>query len=213
MVARRNRSPTTTTRGGLAKVKADIYEIDTILLTDLADSGKIQPIELPFDDFATTAVDAVRRNGTIYAVPHWMCGNFLFYDNSDASVVAVVEQATNWSTLISGLKAHDKKLLVDLFGRSTLGEWYLTAYSDIVGLAQAQIDVKATSQPDPRVVNALSELISVCSNGFCRNDDLHSRAGYYARALFEKRLKSMWAILKPSLMVSKMQLRIVSGAA
>ncbi len=172
--------------GGLAKVKADVYEIDTILLTDLADSSKIQPIELPFNDFATTAVDAVRRNGKIYAVPHWMCGNFLFYDNSDASVVAVVEQATNWSALISGLKAHDKKLLVDLFGRSTLGEWYLTAYSDIVGLAQAQMDVKATSQPDRRVVNALSELISVCSNGFCRNDDLHSRAGYYARAFVRK---------------------------
>ncbi|MCA6098187.1 extracellular solute-binding protein [Bradyrhizobium australafricanum] len=172
--------------GGLAKVKADVYEIDTILLTDLADSGKIQPIELPFNDFATTAVDAVRRNGKVYAVPHWMCGNFLFYDNSDASVVAVVEKATNWSALVSGLKALDKKLLVDLYGRSTLGEWYLTAYSDIVGLSQAQIDIKATSQPDPRVVNALSELISVCANGFCRSDDLHSRTGYYARAFVRK---------------------------
>jgi thiamine pyridinylase len=172
--------------GGLAKVKADVYEIDTILLTDLANSGKIQSIELPFNDFVTTAVDAVRRNGKVYAVPHWMCGNFLFYDNSDASVVAVVEQATNWSALVSGLKAHDKKLFVDLFGRSTLGEWYLTAYSDLVGLAQAQIDVKASSQPDQRVVNALSELISVCSNGFCRNGDLHGRAGYYARAFVRK---------------------------
>jgi thiamine pyridinylase len=172
--------------GGLAKAKADIYEIDTILLTDLVDSSKIQPIELPFNNFATTAVDAVTRNGQIYAVPHWMCGNFLFYDKSDADVVTVVEQATNWSTVVSGLKAHNKKLFVDLFGRSTLGEWYLTAYSDIVGLAQAQIDVEATSQPDPRVVNALSELISACSNGFCRNGDLHSRAGYYARAFVRK---------------------------
>ncbi|MGY3146627.1 thiamine pyridinylase [Bradyrhizobium sp. USDA 3397] len=172
--------------GGLARVKADVYEIDTILLTDLADSGKIQPIELPFSDFAATAVDAVRRNGKIYAVPHWMCGNFLFYDKSDASVVAIVEQATTWSALISGLKAYDKKLFVDLFGRSTLGEWYLTAYSDIVGLAQAQTDVKASSQPDLRVVKALSELISVCSNGFCRNGELHSRAGYYARAFVRK---------------------------
>lgn len=172
--------------GGLAKVKADVYEIDTILLTDLADSGKIQPIELPFNDFAATAVDAVRRNGKTYAVPHWMCGNFLFYDKSDANVVAVVEQATNWSALVSGLKAHDKKLFVDLFGRSTLGEWYLTAYSDIVGLAQAQIDIKANSQPDSRVVNVLSELISVCSSGFCRSGDLHSRAGYYARAFVRK---------------------------
>ncbi|TPQ32853.1 hypothetical protein C2U70_20615 [Bradyrhizobium guangdongense] len=172
--------------GGLAKVKADVYEIDTILLTDLAEAGKIQPIELPFSDFAATAVTAVKRSGKTYAVPHWMCGNFLFYDRSDASVVAVVEQATNWSALVSGLKAHNKKLFVDMSGRSTLGEWYLTAYSDIVGLDQAQIDVKANVQPDQRVVKVLSELISACSNGFCRNSDLHYRAGYYARAFVRK---------------------------
>lgn len=172
--------------GGLAKIQADIYEIDTILLTDLIESDRLQPVELPSNDFFTSAVEAVKRGGQIFAVPHWMCGNFLFYDKSDPDVVAVVEQATNWSALVSGLKASNKKLFVDLYGRSTLGEWYLTAYSDIVGLARAQIDVKASTQPDQRAVKALSELVSVCANGFCRSSDLHNRTGYYARAFVRK---------------------------
>jgi len=166
--------------GGIAKVKADIYEVDTILLSDLV--GRLQSVSLPFDDFAPAAVEAVRRNNETYAVPHWLCGNFLYYSKRDADVVAAVEKAETWPELVADLVAKRKRLMVDLSGRSTLGEWYLTAYADLVGLGQAQKDVRSSKSPDSRVVAALSDLVSACEPGFCRDSNLHRRSGYYARA-------------------------------
>jgi len=170
--------------GGLTKVKADVYEVDTILLSDML--KRLQPITLPYTDFASSAIKAVSRDNVVYAVPHWMCGNFLYFNKTDSDLVEVVGKATNWSSLVAGLKAKQKRLMIDLYGRSTLGEWYLTAYSDLVGLEQAQKDVLASKIPDQRVVDVLSDMVSVCDAGFCRDSGLHRRAGYYARAFVRK---------------------------
>ncbi|XIA62053.1 hypothetical protein ACFIOY_20415 [Bradyrhizobium sp. TZ2] len=82
---------------GFRFVEADIYEIDTILLADFVATGKITTIELPFQDFAPEAVDAVTREGKIYGVPRWLCGNFLFYRRGDDQI----RTARTWTELRS----------------------------------------------------------------------------------------------------------------
>jgi len=165
--------------GGAERVEADIYEVDTILLSDLIHVNKLAPLQLPFKDFAPEAVDAVTRNGVVYAVPHWRCGNFLFYKKGDTQIA----NAKTWSELVKILKDRKEHLFVDFYGKSTLGEWYLTALSDHVGLEEAGRRSLASSKPDPLVVKSLTELLEACPKGFCRSKDLHeNRVAYYARA-------------------------------
>lgn len=163
---------------GIQFVDADVYEIDTVLLSDFVNLGKIAPIELPFDDLAPETVKAVTRNSNVYGVPHWLCGNFLFYRKSDAAIA----NAVTWKELVGALGSRRATLLVDLKGRSTLGEWYLTALSANVGLDAAQMQIVSKAAVDDNAISYLQQILSACAVGFCRSQALHDNTGFYARA-------------------------------
>ena len=163
---------------GLLTLDADVYEIDSILLSDMVAAKKIAPLNVTLTDFAPEAADAVIRNGVVYAIPHWLCGNFLFYRKDDAGV----RDAATWADLVRELKQRNKPLLVDFFGRLTLGEWYITLLADRVGVAAAQSAVLSSSEPDADVISDMRLILSACPTGFCRSKDLHDRTGFYARA-------------------------------
>jgi thiamine pyridinylase len=134
---------------GIQFVNADVYEIDTVLLSDFVALGKIVPIELPFDDFAPETLRAVTRNSMVYGVPHWLCGNFLFYRKSDAKI----RDATTWKDVISTLATRNQALLVDFKGRSTLGEWYFTTLSSAVGSSAAESQITGESPIDASAIS------------------------------------------------------------
>jgi thiamine pyridinylase len=162
--------------GGLLKLDADIYEIDSILLSDMLQ--KIAPLSASLSSFSPEGIEAVTRNGIVYAMPHWLCGNFLFYRKGDAEI----RDAVTWDQLIDVLKKRKKPVMADFFGHLTLGEWYFTMLADRIGVDAAQSAVLAGTQPDPQVVSDLNMILSGCPTGFCRSKDLHNRTGYYARA-------------------------------
>ncbi len=164
--------------GGLQDTVADVYEVDTILLSDLIQSGKIAPITLPSASFTNEAIAAVTRNGEVYGVPHWLCGNFLMYKKGDTEI----ERSKTWKDLNEVLKKRNESVFVDFKGKSTLGEWYLTALSGQQGLEHAQKHILESEDLDERAVRFLASMLKSCPAGFCRNDDLHERAGYYSRA-------------------------------
>lgn len=166
---------------GFQFVDADVYEIDTVLLSDFVNLGKIAPIDLPFDDLAPETVKAVTRNSNVYGVPHWLCGNFLFYKKSDTAVA----NATTWKDLVDVLGKRRETLLVDFKGRSTLGEWYLTALSANVGLDAAENQIVNKSPVDTGATSYLQQILSACAIGYCRSDALHNNTGYYARAFVD----------------------------
>jgi thiamine pyridinylase len=89
---------------GLLTLNADVYEIDSILLTEMVKAHKITPLGLSLADYAPEAIEAVTRNGVVYAVPHWLCGNFLFYRKGDAGV----RDAATWADLIKELQRQRK---------------------------------------------------------------------------------------------------------
>ena len=162
--------------GGLLQVDADIYEIDTVLLPDMVRAGKIAPISLPNANFLPEAREAVQWNGGTWAVPHWTCGNFLFYRKGDTAI----ENAKTWEDLVAAFGA-DSVWFVDLKGSSTLGEWYLTAIAGLDGDPTSVLNRLQSSSLDPAAVQKLQALLTPCPAGYCRSRALHDRAGYYAR--------------------------------
>lgn len=161
---------------GLTSLKADVYEIDSILLAEMI--PKVAPLNLSLADFTAEARDAVTRDGIVYAVPHWLCGNFIFFRNGDDAL----RDAATWIDLLKVISTRNKPLLVDMFGRLTLGEWYLTLLADRIGVDAAQKAVLASSQPDADVVSELKQILSACPTGYCRSRTYHERTGFYARA-------------------------------
>src|SRR5262245_1116365 len=162
--------------GGLLQAEADIHEIDTILLADMVQAGKITPLELPQRDFLPEARSAVQMDGQTWGVPHWACGNFVFYEQGDAAI----EQATSWQELVSALQTGGG-LLVDFTGTSTLGEWYLTSVTGLDGGPQAVLEWLWSPELAPPAVEALRSLLQLCPAGYCRSREMHDRPGYYAR--------------------------------
>lgn len=162
--------------GGLTTLKADVYEIDSILLNEMI--PRIVPLDVPLDDFAAETREAVTRNGIVYAVPHWLCGNFVFYRKGDPAI----RDAATWTDLVKALRQHDKPLFIDMFGRLTLGEWYLTLLADRIGVDAAQQSIVASPEPNADVVSDLKRILSACPTGYCRSRTYHGRTGFYARA-------------------------------
>lgn len=114
--------------GGLLKTQADVYEIDTVLLQAMIEAKKIQPIELPDRRFISSTYKAITFNEKTWGTPHWVCGNFLFYKKNDLAI----KNASNLNELTEAFKKDDP-LFIDLKGKSTLGEWYLTGLAVMDG--------------------------------------------------------------------------------
>lgn len=164
---------------GFKFVNADVYEIDTILLSEFVNAGKIAPIALPFGDFEPDAIKAASRNGATYAVPHWLCGNFLFYRRDDTAIGGV----KTWAELEKILTERGQGLFVDMKGGLTLGEWYLTALSDFVGVEAAQAAITSGRPLNADAMKLLASILRNCPVGYCRSEVLHDeRVGFYARA-------------------------------
>lgn len=169
--------------GGLEATQADVYEVDTVLLSDLVESGKISPIEFSSTSYSKEAIEAVTRDSKTWGVPHWLCGNFLFYIKGDQEI----EKATTWKELNALLASREESIFVDFKGKSTLGEWYLTVLSGLYGLEKAQNMVLEQDTLDTTAVQKLTAMLESCPTGSCRNDDLHDRTGYYARAFISSK--------------------------
>lgn len=163
-----------TKQEGFLYVDADIYEIDTILLSDFIARGKIAAIELPFNDFLRESIEAVTRNGQTFAVPHWMCGNFLFYRKTDTELAEV----KTWGELRTLLHRRGQSLFVDLKGKSTIGEWYFTSLVSIVGVDGAQRHIVEGEPINADAVDRLQDMLAMCPIGYCRSDKLHDKVGF-----------------------------------
>jgi thiamine pyridinylase len=163
---------------GLLDLSADVYETDTILLSRMVAARKIAALTVSLADFSEDSRDAVTRGGQVYAVPHWLCGNYLFYRKDDAAIRA----AGTWPELIHELARSNGSLLVDFSGKSTLGEWYLTLLADRIGFENAQTQLAADREISKTVIDDLNSILSACPTGLCRSSQLHGRDGYYARA-------------------------------
>jgi thiamine pyridinylase len=162
--------------GGLLQSQADIYEIDTILLQSMIKANKIDPIQIPNSNYISQALKAVQYKNRNWGIPHWVCGNFLFYKKGDRAIA----KASNLDELINTLKK-EGFLLLDLKGKSTLGEFYLTSLAASDGNETSILKKIHANSLDPTAVKILEKLLSLCPTGYCRSKALHNRVGFYAQ--------------------------------
>lgn len=171
--------------GGLTQVEADIYEIDTVLLDEMVRKNKLAPIILPNRNFVPGSAAAVQLAGSTWGVPHWACGNFLFYEKGDSAI----EQARTWEEL-AAVFGKTGGLLLDLKGTSTLGEWYMTALAAAEGDTTVLLQKLRTPDLSQEAVNKLSLFLQRCPVGYCRSEALHDQAGSYAKLFVHRKARA-----------------------
>lgn len=174
----------------IGDVHADVYELDSVFLSDFVHKHKIQPLPddllLPPAKLLKNANIGSMLAGRRYGSPHWVCGNFLFFKTKNSpskspSTLKEVEQFVG--------KGPGNNLLVDLRGRLTLGELYL-------GAAYARYKDWATvkdhlTSADESVDDDLVRVFRMCSPGDCRDQLLHELTGVYGREFALSRSKAL----------------------
>jgi hypothetical protein len=68
-------------------------------------------------------------NGKRYGSPHWVWGNFLFFNSSDMQI-RKTKKLADLVRIIGRTLPKDRGLAIDLMRKSTLGEFYLNAAFD-----------------------------------------------------------------------------------
>ena len=158
---------------------ADVLEVDSVFLEDLIGSGSIQPIRPPLRTATApllrVAEDAVTKSGRWYGVPHWVCTNFLFSRPGDP-----LATATTLTDVVNAI-GEERGLLIDMKGRSTLGELDLDALLDKHKTLAVAAQFVAVTNRDQGVVDDLKRVRGLCEADLCRDSDYHDAVGFYAR--------------------------------
>jgi thiamine pyridinylase len=172
----------------IGSTDADVYELDSVFLQDFVDSKKIRelPIEalLPPEELLKNADAGTRVGGRRYGAAHWVCRDFLFY--------SVANKPKSDIRTLADLEAFlrpDGLLLVDLKGKSTLGELYLVSafdrYSDW-SLVAPKIDTF-----DPSIAIDESRVLKLCNAASCRDQIFHELTGIHGAEFARNRGKAL----------------------
>lgn len=169
---------------GLIIEEADVYELDCILLKDFIQKGKIQSLQpdkfLFQKDDLMPASNIVYLDKKLFAVPHWLCGNFLFYNSSD-SAMNNIKKLSDLENVI-GINPNLKGgLLIDLKGKLTLGELYADALFDQYKDIDAVKKYISVSSLDKSTIDNLNRLPKMTFSNWGRIDDYHDKVGFYQK--------------------------------
>jgi len=171
--------------------EADVYELDSVFLHDFALNKKIQELPpeaaLPTASLLKNAILGSMVNGKRYGAPHWVCGNFLFFDASDSKLQGV-KTLKELKKILGSQPKPDDGLAVDLMGKSTLGEFYLNAAFDRYGdLDQARRHIALY---DPILKDDLVAMSEVCAVEGCRKSEQHGTP-FFAEEFAQKRARAL----------------------
>jgi thiamine pyridinylase len=184
---------------GILYEDADVYELDSVFLEDFIRLGKIKEIAADFakcQKLVKLAETAAQRDSKWYGVPHWVCGNFLLFKKGDHELAAVRTLGDLERVIRKGLKPEDnllpeQALLIDLCGKSTLGEMYLDAEMDHHKTLAALLPHLTVGTMDNQALEAMKRALSLTAMGYGRDEDYHDRAGFYARQMFRGRGRAL----------------------
>ena len=126
---------------------AHILEIDTIILGDTVDTGMIAEIDrnkyrFRTEEYLPFSLEAVTINGAYYAVPTYICGNFLMgintnqTDTSTCPISDGKDSFEQFNTVLNQCKSdmlippREITLLGNVEGSYTLPLFYIDAYID-----------------------------------------------------------------------------------
>lgn len=171
----------------ITNTDADVMEVDSVFLQDLVDAHDIQPLRTDLgvttSSFVPVATSAVMIRGVQFGVPHWLCTSFLITSQTDP-----LSKATTFSDIVKGLggkRAPNTGLLIDLEGKSTLGELYLNAV--IARNQPANLTSILPTTIDQGIVTDIRKIRLLCDPEYCRDKVSHDIDGFYPRMYAHKR--------------------------
>jgi thiamine pyridinylase len=168
--------------------KVDVVEVDTVFLRDLVESKFLETLPdtvlKPDGTFLPVASRAVVLNGKTFGVPHWVCGNFLFFrkNDPDADRLSNTTTLSDLEQILNRPTTEEQGLLADMRGKSTLGEVYLSSLVDeYQGAKEALAHLGDPANLDPAAAKTPNRIFWLCPGGMNHNAKYHSNGQFYAR--------------------------------
>jgi thiamine pyridinylase len=114
----------------------DIVEFDTIFLGNIVTAAAPPEWHFPpLSNWFPAGLAASKVNGTLYGIPHLLCGYFVF---SATPAVTAATTAAQLTTALNNAPPHDFKMNINLLGSNTTGALYLDVFSMQNGPAGVQ---------------------------------------------------------------------------
>lgn len=192
----------------LTSERIDVAEIDTVFLRDVVDNNLIEevPPELHWPDgtFLPVAAQATTLGGKIWGVPHWVCGNFLFFrsDDPDADQLKDIDSLDDLERALGRIASSRQGVGVDLRGKSTLGEKYLDALLDEYRDPAEALKHVDPASPHQGALRALDRLFWLCPGGYCDSSKHHEFGQFYGRQFSRRHSRvlvgyseQLWAVV------------------
>jgi thiamine pyridinylase len=180
---------------GSQNAPVDVAEVDTIFLQDFVDDHLIE--ELPQGEignvgtYVPLAASAVVLNGRLYGIPHWICGDFLFFRKDDAAALQLSQSKTlkDLETIFGHVSSEADALMADLSGKSTLGEMYLHALVDEYHTPEEAL--KHIQPTDDSAVESIKRLLVLCPGSLDHAIKFHIFGQFYARQFTHRKARAI----------------------
>ena len=170
---------------GVLYEDADVHEIDVVFMRDFLAAHKLQPPGIEIADKLTPlARQAATYDRTLWAVPQWMCADFLIY-RAD-------KKALDDAHTLNALEAAfvpDHGLLLNMKGEGQIGELYLTSLLASTGQTPEATLAHLSATPDPAILARLERLLALEPAGMGRTAAYAEVESFYARQ-FARRVGS-----------------------
>ena len=142
----------------------DVIELDMLYLGFIQSGNLITPQTISGDTPWPVAQQAASIGGQLWAIPSWLCTNFLFsYDSGVDSVVTLA----NYLTYAASRSNNLPEIATNLVGSWGLPSSYLNAYVQQYGFAQIASGI--ANPADPTVIDNLVQIANTCNFGGLNN--------------------------------------------
>jgi thiamine pyridinylase len=175
--------------GGVLDAVADVYEIDFVLLKDFISKGKIQPLTLKLRKDLMPAGKVVLPDNNLYAVPHWLCSNFLYMQYKDAELEKI-DNFSDLEKLIGRQNSPQTSLLTDLAGKLTLGELYSVCLNDEYRDPNNVIEHDDVNHIDALAESEMIRLKNITYIPWTRDPGYHSLGTFYQQQFALKKCRA-----------------------
>jgi thiamine pyridinylase len=175
----------------IEKVDAAVFEVDSILLAQFVADKRIRELPtdalLPQAALLKNAYVGTQVDGKRYGAAHWVCRDFLFFSKATPPAFPIRTLADLEAFIQPGNDAN--RLLADLKGKLTLGEFYLDSAFD--RYSELNRVLKAMESMDPALENNIIRLFKLCPPGRCREEVFHEDANIYAQLFARRQAKAV----------------------
>jgi len=136
----------------------DVMELDMMYLGFLVNAGLINQQQLPANSPISVAVNASSINNVLYAIPSWLCMDFIYSDNP---AIQQVTSLTALQAFLAPTPNTQTQLVADYTGKWRLPSIYLNAYVQTYNNIQNAFNMP----PDRNVIANLVALAGTCVIG------------------------------------------------